>query len=143
MKFCVKMAGASVLFVISLMTLQGSITSALELHSPCPDLFHYDSADHPNQWTGTVTLLSDSELHGVWLRLIFDKKLEELNAGGDFGEIIASENKKEYLIKNRNFVLKAGKPRLIEIIVKYEGDKIPLLTEYRLNAKMVCSSQER
>ncbi|XP_063912351.1 prostasin-like isoform X2 [Zophobas morio] len=142
MKFCVKMAGASVLFVISLMTLQGSITSALELHSPCPDLFHYDSADHPNQWTGTVTLLSDSELHGVWLRLIFDKKLEELNAGGDFGEIIASENKKEYLIKNRNFVLKAGKPRLIEIIVKYEGDKIPLLTEYRLNAKMVCSSQE-
>lgn len=51
-----------------------SITSSA-LNSPCPELFHYDSTAEPGKWAGTVTLLSDSDLHGVWLRLIFDRKI--------------------------------------------------------------------
>ncbi|XP_068909617.1 phenoloxidase-activating factor 3-like isoform X2 [Tenebrio molitor] len=119
----------------------GSITLALKFNSPCPDLFHYDSADQPNQWTGTVTLLSDAELHGVWIRLIFDEKLTELDVPGGFGEVITHSDEREYLIKNRNFKLEGGIPKKIQIVVKYDGEKIPTLTGFRLNAEMVCSSK--
>lgn len=72
---------SKVSLVVSLVALVGSITSALKLSSPCPGLFHYDSTDQPNQWTGTVTVLSDVELHGVWIRLRFDGKLTGLDVG--------------------------------------------------------------
>lgn len=72
---CLQMSFYLVL-VVSLVL--GSIASGLKFDSPCPDLFHYDSTDQPNQWSGTVTLLSDDELRGVWIRLIFDEKLTEL-----------------------------------------------------------------
>ncbi|XP_008201359.2 proclotting enzyme [Tribolium castaneum] len=111
--------------------------SILALNSPCPDLFHYDSTDEPNQWSGTVTLLSDDELQGVWARLIFDEKLTELELHDNF-EVVRADNQREYLIKNRDFVLKPATPVDVKITVKYEGDKIPTLIGYRLNAKMVC-----
>ncbi|XP_044258981.1 chymotrypsin-like elastase family member 2A [Tribolium madens] len=123
------------LLVVSLAFL-GSI---LALNSPCPDLFHYDSTDEPNQWSGTVTLLSDDDLQGVWTRLIFDEKLTELELHDNF-EVVRADNHREYLIKNRDFVLKAATPVDVKITVKYEGDKIPTLIGYRLNAKMVCPS---
>lgn len=66
------------LLAVCLTAALGSITSAL--NSSCPlDLFHYDSIDQPGQWTGTVTLLSDEDLHGIWVRLIFDEKLTEVS----------------------------------------------------------------
>ncbi|RZC42474.1 proclotting enzyme-like [Asbolus verrucosus] len=141
--------GGAVLAAGLLMTL-GSITSAL--NSPCPHLFHYDSTDQPGQWTGTVTLLSDVELHGVWIRLIFDEKLTELDVGpqlrgllflfqDNFGELINSDDRLEYLIKNKNVVLKSETPTNVKITVKYEGNKVPNLIGYRLNARTVCSAE--
>lgn len=42
--------------------------------SPCPRLFVYEPPGQENdRWYGIVTLISDSDLTGVWLRLIFDR----------------------------------------------------------------------
>lgn len=42
--------------------------------SPCPRLFFYEpSGDEVDRWYGVVTLISDIDLNGVWLRLIFNK----------------------------------------------------------------------
>lgn len=42
--------------------------------SPCPNLFIYEGkSPEPDQWYGIVTLKSDTDLSGVWLRLIFDR----------------------------------------------------------------------
>lgn len=55
--------------------------------------------------------------------------------------MITHSDEREYLIKNRNFKLEGGIPKKIQIVVKYDGEKIPTLTGFRLNAEMVCSSK--
>lgn len=47
----------------------------------------------------------------------------------------------ELLIKNPNFVLSPKSPTNVRIIVKYDGNKVPSLTGYRLNARTVCPEQ--
>lgn len=71
----------SIVFVSLLVftAMMGSITSTA-LNSPCPELFQYDSSAEAGKWSGTVTLLSDSDLHGIWLRLLFDRKIQEIRA---------------------------------------------------------------
>lgn len=45
-----------------------------DLISPCPEIFAYEKGTHePNRWYGTITLLSDREYAGVWLRIKLDK----------------------------------------------------------------------
>jgi hypothetical protein len=45
-----------------------------QMVSPCPRFFKYEPRGTENdRWYGTVTLLTDSDLSGVWLRLIFDR----------------------------------------------------------------------
>lgn len=48
--------------------------------SPCPDLFTYEpqSEDPNTKWYGVITLLSDADLSGIYLRLIFDRKSKQL-----------------------------------------------------------------
>lgn len=50
------------------------VQTQAQLISPCPKFFQYEPPGSENdRWYGTVTLQSDSELSGVWLRLIFDR----------------------------------------------------------------------
>ncbi|RZC34687.1 limulus clotting factor C-like [Asbolus verrucosus] len=108
-----------------------------QLISPCPRLFKYEPRGSENdRWYGTVTLVSDSELSGVWLRLIFDKPSIQL--GNWFGEVVTTDNK-EYLIKNRNHKLLANTPYNIRFYIKHNpGETPPQLIMFRLNAKTVC-----
>lgn len=42
--------------------------------SPCPDLFQYDPAGPTgDSWEGTITLKTDQDLSGIWLRLVLDR----------------------------------------------------------------------
>ena len=62
--------------------------ASAQLISPCPRLFKYEPQGAENdRWYGVVTLLSDSELSGVWLRLIFDKQSIQLGVKTAFSFI--------------------------------------------------------
>lgn len=42
--------------------------------NPCPRLLQIEpNSPEPDRWYGTVTLISDADLSGVWLRMIFDR----------------------------------------------------------------------
>ncbi|KAF2885246.1 hypothetical protein ILUMI_20912 [Ignelater luminosus] len=107
-----------------------------QARSPCPGLFQYVSHE-PGQWVADVTLASEADLHGVWVRLILDAPSSELNVTDNFGEVVTVDHL-EYLLKNRDFLLKAGEPVKARIFVKYDGDKAPKLIGFRLNARTVC-----
>ncbi|KAJ3653082.1 hypothetical protein Zmor_018999 [Zophobas morio] len=111
--------------------------ASAQLISPCPRLFKYEPQGAENdRWYGVVTLLSDSELSGVWLRLIFDK--QSIQLGNWFGEVVTSDNK-EYLVKNRNHKLLANAPYNLRFYIKYNPNEAPpQLVMFRLNAKTVC-----
>lgn len=50
-----------------------------QLVSPCPRLFHYEPQNNENdRWYGEMTLISDSDLTGLWLRVIFDRQSVQL-----------------------------------------------------------------
>jgi hypothetical protein len=108
-----------------------------QMVSPCPRFFKYEPRGTENdRWYGTVTLLTDSDLSGVWLRLIFDRPSIQL--GNWFGEVVTTDNK-EYLVKNRNHKLTANVPYNLRFYLKYNpGEAPPKLTMFRLNAKTVC-----
>ncbi|KAK5638495.1 hypothetical protein RI129_012790 [Pyrocoelia pectoralis] len=111
--------------------------------SPCPRLFVYEKrSTTPNRWYGLITLLSDTNLNGVWLRLVFDRP--SLKLGNWFGEPVPNgTNYKEYLIKNSNFVLKANTPHIVRFFIDYDPQfPIPRLLSFRLNAKTVCPEED-
>jgi len=106
--------------------------------SPCPRLFVYDrKSKEPDRWDGIVTLLSDIDLEGVWLRLMFDRP--SLLLGNWFGQAEPRNENKEYLIKNRTFHLTAHMPQTVRFFIKYDPNApAPKLTGFRLNAQTVC-----
>ncbi|KAI4455114.1 serine protease gd n-terminus [Holotrichia oblita] len=112
-------------------------TSAQRLESPCPRLFVYEPpGTETDRWYGIITLISDSDLNGVWLRVIFDRP--SLQLGNWFGEVKTEDNK-DYLIKNRNHKLTANTPFPIRFYIKYDpSNPVPRLESFRLNAKTVC-----
>ncbi|KAJ8977604.1 hypothetical protein NQ317_011776 [Molorchus minor] len=121
-----------------------SITAALpqpveadKRFSPCPYLFHYDTTDQPGQWIGNLVIQSDDDLHGVWIRLIFDNPIGGVDIDGDY-EVVPRNEENGVLIKNGKLLLKAGDQTNVKITVKYDGSKFPQLIEYRLNAKSLC-----
>ncbi|CAH1118358.1 unnamed protein product [Phaedon cochleariae] len=126
-------------FIIAASLLLNIISiSCQELISPCPRLFTYEprNPNEPDKWYGRISLLSDSDLSGVWLRIILDKKSIQL--GNWFGEVKTDDNK-EYLIKNRQKQLKANVPDFVRFYIKHDmNEPPPRLTGFRLNAKMVC-----
>ncbi|XP_018564126.1 trypsin beta-like [Anoplophora glabripennis] len=111
--------------------------SDIKPESPCLKLFHYESVNEPGRWTGNLEVNSEDELHGVWIRVIFDSPVKELIAEG-YEVVLSKDRKNEALIKNKNILLKAGSISNIKITGKYDGDKFPNLIEYRLNAKTIC-----
>lgn len=106
--------------------------------SPCPRLFVYERSPEPNRWYGIITLLSDTDLNGVWVRVAFDQPTLQL--GNWFGEPVAQGNDhREYLIKNKDFHLKAHTPHTVRFYIEYDKkNPIPRLVSFRLNAKLVC-----
>lgn len=106
--------------------------------SDCTDIFTLENTNIPNQKEGKFTLISDHDLHGIWMRLIFDESQFTLSVNTTDFIVIKEDNANEVLIKNRNFLLKANTPTYIKIELKYKGSKAPKLIEYRLNGKTVC-----
>ncbi|KAF2887606.1 hypothetical protein ILUMI_18567, partial [Ignelater luminosus] len=89
-----------------------------------------------DKWYGSVMLLSERDLAGIWLRLIFDRS--SLQLGNWFGEVETTDNK-EYLIKDRNFPLKANVSQTIELYIQYDpNEPIPKLVSFKLNDKTIC-----
>ncbi|XP_031330073.1 limulus clotting factor C-like isoform X2 [Photinus pyralis] len=111
--------------------------------SPCPRLFVYEKkGSTPNRWYGLITLLTDKQLNGIWLRIILDQP--SLQLGNWFGEPERSgtENK-EFLVKNRNFVLKANTPHIVRFFVEYDPQSpTPRLVSFRLNGKTICPEDD-
>lgn len=132
--------------------------------SPCPRLFVYEprKADEPDKWYGIITLLSESALTGVWLRVVFDGPTLQLGVSFPpnpsphiltiaslrlqnwFGEVVPRDDEnKDYLIKNRDFKLAANTPKTIRFFVKYDTNQpVPKLKEFRLNAKTICPEDD-
>ncbi|KAJ8971171.1 hypothetical protein NQ317_013366 [Molorchus minor] len=108
-----------------------------QLVSPCPRLFKYEPQSNENdRWYGELTLVSDAELTGVWLRIVFDKPSIQL--GNWFGEVVTQDNK-DYLVKNRNHKLLPNTPLKVRFYVKYDPSQTPpQLMSFRLNARTVC-----
>ncbi|KAK9751266.1 Trypsin [Popillia japonica] len=120
----------------------GIQTNAQDWTSPCPDVFKYHvERNRWNRWYGTITLLSDVDLEGIWVRVLFDGPVEQLTT--DFGSVSQKEGN-QFLIRKSNYNLKAFKPHDIEIAVQFNADTGevtgPRLSGFRLNAKLVCST---
>ncbi|KAF2882838.1 hypothetical protein ILUMI_23350 [Ignelater luminosus] len=118
-----------------LLTQQVNAESKFE--SPCPHLFlHEGACEEPDRWYGVIIILSETDLHGVWLQLTFDKPFMQL--GNWFGEV-ATFDYKEYSIRNKTFYLKAAVPKIVRFYVKYnQFEAAPRLLSFRINAKTVC-----
>ncbi|KAK9751269.1 Serine protease gd N-terminus [Popillia japonica] len=64
----------------------GIQTNAQDWTSPCPDIFKYHV--ERNRWYGTITFLSDVDLEGIWVRVLFDGPVEQLTAEfQEYGEV--------------------------------------------------------
>lgn len=48
--------------------------------SPCPEIFHYESQnrEEDNKWYGSITLSTNEDLFGVWVKITLDRKAELL-----------------------------------------------------------------
>ncbi|KAL3271705.1 hypothetical protein HHI36_022177 [Cryptolaemus montrouzieri] len=105
--------------------------------SPCPELFkYYPEKSQPGKWFGKVTLTHDRELHGVWLRLKFNKPLISLE--NRFGKI-KSDDHIEFRLSDKNFNLKPNTPKEISLSVNYnEKDAPPELVRIILNGYVIC-----
>ncbi|KAF5282664.1 hypothetical protein FQA39_LY17524 [Lamprigera yunnana] len=105
--------------------------------SPCPRVFVYeDTTTYFDRWYGIITVLSDSNLSGIWLRVLFDKPILQL--GNWFGEVV-KRTPTDYLIKNPAYNLKAYSPKIIRLFVRYNPNQSPPKLEgFRLNGKMIC-----
>ncbi|KAI4455097.1 modular serine protease [Holotrichia oblita] len=92
-----------------------------------------------NAWYGTITLLSDVDLEGVWIRVLFDGSVDQLTT--DFGEVSQKEGN-QFLIRNSDYTLKAYTPHKFNFSVQFNANdgKVagPRLTGFRLNAKLLC-----
>lgn len=60
--------------IIALVSVLTSIVEAQDFESPCPRLFVYEKKSaEPNKWYGIITVLTETDLSGLWLRIIFDE----------------------------------------------------------------------
>lgn len=50
--------------------------------SPCPEVFSYETNNaEEDRWYGTIKLTTETELKGVWVRVIFDRHIDLLGVG--------------------------------------------------------------
>ncbi|CAH1132378.1 unnamed protein product [Ceutorhynchus assimilis] len=109
-----------------------------QLKSPCPEVFKYEqrSAEQPDRWFGVVTVGTDEDLEGVWLKIVMDRKVDLL--GNWFAEAVSKDNI-EFSIRNSQYKLEAGPPVLIRFFVKYNvAGVVPTVKKILLNGKTIC-----
>ncbi|XP_050502493.1 serine protease gd-like isoform X1 [Diabrotica virgifera virgifera] len=115
----------------------GSVVSQ-DLVSPCPNWFKYEARkpDEPDRIYGVLTLMSESDLGGIWMRVNFDRP--SLQLGNWFG-IVKTDDNTMYKIQAPNKKLLANVPTKVRFYIKYDTSQPPpKLVEIRLNAKTVC-----
>ncbi|XP_045467074.1 CLIP domain-containing serine protease 14D-like [Harmonia axyridis] len=105
--------------------------------NPCPDKFSFNpERNQPGRWFGTVRLVYDTELSGVWLRLKFDRPVIQL--GNWFGQIKTDDNI-EFRLSDRSFQLKPNIPKEVLFFVNYnQRDPPPELVRIILNGRVLC-----
>ncbi|KAL1490932.1 hypothetical protein ABEB36_011601 [Hypothenemus hampei] len=120
----------------------GAVTGRLE--SPCSEVFKYDteSVDEPNQWNGVLTIGTDEDLEGIWIKIYLDRRAAVL--GNWFAESTTVDHK-EFSIRNSNYKLAAGPPIQIEFFVKYDSSEqeIPRVKKITLNGRTICPKPVR
>lgn len=129
--------------------------------SPCPRLFRYEKDTMElGRWYGQIILIFNSDLHGVYPRLKFDRPVVQIGvskiqislnlfksliikiAKNSLGEIQENSNV-EFDFKKPSFLLKANKPEKIRFLVDYKaGETPPQLTSYLLNARPTCPEKD-
>lgn len=70
------------LFLATVLLFKSLTHSQLQFSSPCPGIFEYEQEKGSDRWYGLVTLSSDANLAGVWLRVVLDGPSAQL--GVDF-----------------------------------------------------------
>lgn len=51
-----------------------ALTNAQQWISPCPGIFQYDEEGaQGDTWSGDITLKTDQELSGIWMRVVLDR----------------------------------------------------------------------
>ncbi|XP_050308708.1 serine protease gd-like [Anthonomus grandis grandis] len=112
-----------------------------ELLSPCPDIFRYEQAKDPDildRWYGVITVSTDDDLEGIYLKITLDKRADLL--GNWFAEA-QSEDNVQFSIKNPKYKLEAGPPILVRFFVKYNPySSVPVVKRILLNGKTICPS---
>lgn len=106
--------------------------------SKCPGVFSYNKdKQEEGVWHGTLTLESEFELKGAWIRIVLDHPAELLV--NEFGEVRTFDNTM-YLISNREFNVQPDRPFRVPFSVKYDpkDGKVPSIQTVRLNGRTVC-----
>ncbi|XP_044763875.1 clotting factor C-like [Coccinella septempunctata] len=109
--------------------------------NPCPDKFTFNlERNQPGRWFGTVRLVYETELIGVWLRLKFDRPVIQL--GNWFGQIKTDDNI-EFRLSDRNFQLRPNVPKDVLFFVNYnQREPPPELIRIVLNGRVFCPTGE-
>ncbi|KAK9751274.1 Serine protease gd N-terminus [Popillia japonica] len=95
-----------------------------------------------NKWYGTITLFSDVDLEGIWVRVLFDGPVEQLTAEfQEYGEVSGKEN--EFVIKDPYRKLKANTKLDVDFYIKFNDQiQTPKLLEIYINDKLICAKNK-
>ncbi|KAH1011977.1 hypothetical protein HUJ04_001238 [Dendroctonus ponderosae] len=107
--------------------------------SPCPGVLLYEptNPEEPDKWYGVITVGTDEDLEGVWVKVSLDR--EAIVLGNWFADATSHDNKL-FNIANPQYKLLAGPPILIRFFVQYnENDGVPQVQKILLNGKNICS----
>ncbi|XP_017772494.1 PREDICTED: uncharacterized protein LOC108559656 [Nicrophorus vespilloides] len=118
-----------------------AVVANCELKTPCAGLFEYTKQDETGRWEGVLNIKSEYTLHGVWIRIFLDGAVSDVKLLETQGEVKKTDGDskvKDFLIKNRDLLLKKDEPATIKFSVAYEGKNPPAFAGFRLNARTLC-----
>ncbi|XP_044756908.1 chymotrypsin-C-like [Coccinella septempunctata] len=107
--------------------------------SPCPDIFRYEEVSEEG-WRANLTLNSESDLDGVWVRLFTRPKLRGVVVSDDF--VVRYNETEEVRLANRNYMLKADTPASLTVSGELLDGKVPVLISVILNGKKICPPEQ-
>ncbi|KAK9873471.1 hypothetical protein WA026_022704 [Henosepilachna vigintioctopunctata] len=127
-----------VLLTTLLILAEGSPVSSTA-SSPCPEIFRYEQITEGN-WKASLTLIMDTDLHGVWIRLFTSPKLVDVVATDNYD--VKYNGSYEVRLANRDEFLKANIPKNISLSGKLVDSEIPDLISIKVNGRIICSSDK-
>ncbi|XP_045467286.1 phenoloxidase-activating factor 3-like [Harmonia axyridis] len=130
---------AAIALVLSGLLLIVPDSTPLPLDSPCPEIFRYEQVSE-GTWRANLTLISESDLEGVWVRLLTKPKLEEVVVSDEFE--VRYNGTEEVRLANRKFHLEAAVPTSLTVSGKLINGELPELISVILNGKLICSSEQ-